>query len=79
MVACQMRLVVGKGQRCWPTTANLLQLGNGVCCGSVMKPLKYQRGDIMPTGVSVFSHYKPFENLPFPVPFPVTSRVRVFT
>ena len=25
-------------------------------------------GDITPPGVSVISHYKPFVNLPFPVP-----------
>ena len=28
----------------------------------------FKRGDILPPGVSVISHYEPFENLPFPVP-----------
>ena len=27
-----------------------------------------QKGDNTPPGVSLISHYKPYENLPFPVP-----------
>ena len=36
-------------------------------CVNMVK--KGKRAPFVTTGVSVISHYKPFENLPFPVPY----------